>query len=543
MSRVPDNRISPVFPLVSLAILLLLLVPASRLRAAPLDTSPPSGSPRHCAPPLEEHAVTNRAFSGIPSMAVAPRGRLWAAWYAGVTPAEDLNNYVVLSTSGDDGATWQEVLVVDPDASGPVRAFDPELWLSPDGRLFFFWAQMDKTRRDTEYGVWCIEASTPDAGKPEWSEPRRIGDGVMMCKPVVLLSGEWVLPISRWRTYDGSAELVVSTDAGKTWTRRGGCNVPQDVRQFDEHMVVERKDGSLWLLVRTTYGIGESVSTDRGATWPELTPSGILHTPSRFFIRRLSSGNMLLVKHGPLEKRTGRSHLTAYVSKDDGNTWGGGLLLDERDGVSYPDGQQTPDGLIRIIYDFDRVGDREILMATFREDDVAAGRLTGGAVRLRQRVSKATGGRESPRPAAVPPRKNADGKPLRKAVPGTFACGAAKPQPLVHGAKLFTDREYVAAGLPDALASAQFLPVGLEGRKSLTCERAGTVFFLTPLIDRNHDSVAQPLLDQGFEKVALPEVPLFNPTSAANYCTLFQKDCVPGETILIAKWAVPVFFP
>jgi hypothetical protein len=150
MRRVPDNCISPVFPLVSLAIPLLLLVPASRLRAAPLDTSPPSGSPRHCAPPLEEHAVTNRAFSGIPSMAVAPRGRLWAAWYAGVTPAEDLNNYVVLSTSGDDGATWQEVLVVDPDASGPVRAFDPELWLSPDGRLFFFWAQMDKTRRDTE---------------------------------------------------------------------------------------------------------------------------------------------------------------------------------------------------------------------------------------------------------------------------------------------------------------------------------------------------------------------------------------------------------
>jgi hypothetical protein len=317
--------------------------------------------------------------------------------------------------------------------------------------------------------VWCIEASTPDAGKPEWSEPRRIGDGVMMCKPVVLSSGEWVLPISRWRTYDGSVELVVSTDAGKTWTRRGGCNVPQNVRQFDEHMVVERKDGSLWLLVRTTYGIGESVSTDRGATWPELAPSGILHTPSRFFIRRLSSGNMLLVKHGPLEKRTGRSHLTAYVSEDDGNTWGGGLLLDERDGVSYPDGQQTPDGLIRIIYDFDRVGDREILMATFREDDVAAGRPTGGAVRLRQRVSKATGGRESPRPT--------------------------------------------------------------------------TVFLLTPLIDRNHDSVAQPLLDQGFEKVALPEVPLFNPTSAANYCTLFQKDCVPGETILIAKWAVPVFFP
>ena len=53
----------------------------------------------------------------------------------------------------------------------------------------------------------------------------------------------------------------------------------------------------------------------------------------------------------------------------------GGLLLDERSGVSYPDGQQTADGLIRIIYDYSRTGSRHILMATFREEDVAAGKL------------------------------------------------------------------------------------------------------------------------------------------------------------------------
>lgn len=46
-------------------------------------------------------------------------------------------------------------------------------------------------------------------------------------------------------------------------------------------------------------------------------------------------------KHGPLDTRTSRSHLTAYLSKDDGTTWTGGLMLDERRGVSYPDGQQT----------------------------------------------------------------------------------------------------------------------------------------------------------------------------------------------------------
>ena len=56
--------------------------------------------------PNAQHAVTHRAFQGIPSLAVSPGGRLWANWYAGKTPNEDQNNYVVLSTSGDGGATW-----------------------------------------------------------------------------------------------------------------------------------------------------------------------------------------------------------------------------------------------------------------------------------------------------------------------------------------------------------------------------------------------------------------------------------------------------
>jgi hypothetical protein len=149
----------------------LLFTPLAALHAADAPSLQP---PQHLAPPRADQAETNRAFTGIPSMAVAPKGRLWASWYAGVTPGEDLNNYVVLSTSSDNGATWQEVLTVDPDAGGPVRSFDPELWVSPDGRLFFSWAQMEKGRRDAALGVWCIETSEPDSAQPTWSKPRRI---------------------------------------------------------------------------------------------------------------------------------------------------------------------------------------------------------------------------------------------------------------------------------------------------------------------------------------------------------------------------------
>jgi hypothetical protein len=67
-------------------------------------------------------------------------------------------------------------------------------------------------------------------------------------------------------------------------------------------------------------------------------------------------------------------------------------MLDERLGVSYPDGQQTKDGLIHIIYDFNRTADRNILMAVFREEDAAAGKVVSRDARLRQLVSKGSGG-------------------------------------------------------------------------------------------------------------------------------------------------------
>jgi len=358
----------------------------------------PADAPQYVGPPQALQAVTNRAFTGIPSVAVAANGRLWATWYAGVTPGEDRNNYVVLSTSGDDGKTWKEILVVDPDGDGPRRTFDPELWISPDGKLRWTWT--DRVERDfATDGLWMIVLTDPTSAQSAWEKPVRIATGVMMCKPIVLSGGEWALPVCTWRT-EQSSKMVVSTDGGKTWTIRGGATMPPADRCFDEHMFIERRDRSIWLLSRTKSGIAESVSKDGGRTWPDLQPSKLQHPSARFFISRLASGNLLLVKHGPLLEKTGRSHLMAYVSKDDGATWLGGLLLDERTKVSYPDGQQDKNGLIRIIYDFDRTGERLILLASFREEDVLAGKADAPSVRLRQLVSKGTGGREkTPAPA------------------------------------------------------------------------------------------------------------------------------------------------
>lgn len=323
--------------------------------------------------PGKEYFVENRLWQGIPGIERALNERLWAIWYSG-GKGEGSENYVVLVTSADDGLTWSRpILVIDP--AGSVRAFDPCLWHEPEGKLWLFWAQSDGWF-DGRAGVWAITTKNSDCENPSWSKPKRLCNGVMMNKPIVLSTGEWCLPAAVWNrkpyrkelSEERKSNIVCSTDKGQTWKIRGGADVPE--RAFDEHMIVERKDG-IWMLVRTQYGIGEAFSYDKGKTWTPGRPSELSGPNSRFHIRRLQSGKLLLVNHYNF---TGRNRLTAMLSEDDGKTWKYHLLLDERKDVSYPDSVESEDGEIYVIYDHSRHGDKEILMARFREEDIMAGK-------------------------------------------------------------------------------------------------------------------------------------------------------------------------
>lgn len=309
------------------------------------------------------YQAENRKFTGIPSLAISD-SCIWVTWYAGITPAEDHNSYVVVAVSKDKGDSWEEVLAIDPDGSGEERAYDPQAWIDPNGKLWIFWAQ-----QGANSGLWAITTTHPDCNSPEWSQPRRITNGTMMGKPLILSGGEWaIIPSSRF--IENSARLVISRDQGNSWQERGAVNVPENERNFDEHTVVEKKDGSLWMLIRVKSGIGESASADVGKTWSSFSFSKMKHTNSRFFIRRLQSGNLLLVKHGPVNIKTARSHLMAFISNDDGQTWSKGLLLDERLRAAYPDGQQDKDGRIYIVYDYNRTKDQNILITSFMENEI-----------------------------------------------------------------------------------------------------------------------------------------------------------------------------
>ena len=335
--------------------------------------------------PGPEYSDTARMWQGIPGIERATNGRLWATWYGGGT-GEDKYNYIMVVTSGDDGRTWSPLkFVIDPDRDGPVRAFDPCLWHDPSGKLWLFWAQ----RGESVPQLFAMTANDSASADTKWSGPHRIADGIMMNKPLACANGDWLLPTAIWKR-ELSSRVVRSTDRGASWNLLGAATIPKpDDWNCDENMIVQRKDNSLWMLVRTRYGIGETSSTDGGKVWGDVSPSTIPHVASRFFIRRLQSGKLLLVRHNPPDNKT-RSHLSAYVSADDGKSWQGGLMIDDRKGVSYPDAVEGPTGQIRLIYDFDRVREKYIYMAAFSEQDVLRGQPSE-STRLRVVINHATG--------------------------------------------------------------------------------------------------------------------------------------------------------
>ncbi len=352
---------------------------------------------------LKKYDAPYRIWQGIPGIERSRGGRLFVTFYSGGTK-EAYGNYVVLLKSDDDGRSFSPPVAVAYH-SEDYRCYDPCLWVDPLGRLWFVWSIMP------ERAVYAVICDDPDADTLVWGDEFVIGHDTMLNKPLVTSSGRWLFPIAVFaeklqklqhdvidvaptQTKESGAFLYESTDCGKSFRRLGTPDLT--ARSFDEHMVLELKDGRLMMLTRTFYGISQTYSADGGHTWSEEQPFSLGGPNSRFYIRRLKSGRILLINH---YLYTGRNNLTALLSDDECRTWKGRLLLDERDEVSYPDAVESEDGYIYVIYDRERGcfkknfeeakrSAREILMAKITEEDILCGRLTDSGSRLRQVVSR-----------------------------------------------------------------------------------------------------------------------------------------------------------
>ena len=333
---------------------------------------------------MAKYADGRRLWQGIPGIERSKNGRTFICFYSGKN-GETFGNFALVMRS-DDGREFGNAPIAVAYAGNRARCFDPVLWIDPLGRLWFIWNVQPQNE------VRAVICDNPNTEELVWGEEFLIGYGVMMNKPTVLSTGEWLFPVSFWkpsmhsayryRTPDipPKAYAVKTSDNGESFIRMGGADVKD--RSFDEHMILELDNGVLAMYVRTTYGIGVAYSYDRGYTWSHGEDSGFGGPCSRFHIKRLRSGRVLLINH---YKFTQRNNLTALLSEDGGKTFPFSLLLDGRNSVSYPDATECDDGYIYITYDRERGGAktvedayrsaREILTAKITEEDIIKGEL------------------------------------------------------------------------------------------------------------------------------------------------------------------------
>ena len=148
---------------------------------------------------IQQYTDAHRVWQGIPGIVHTKGGRTFVSLYSGDV-LETYGNFAVLLMSNDE-KHFEHIAVVRKE--GQYRIFDPVLWIDPLGRLWFIWNVMPGEQ------VMASICGDPDADVLQWGEPRQIGRGIMMNKPVVLspVSGCSRLPFGSWIFTTNSASL------------------------------------------------------------------------------------------------------------------------------------------------------------------------------------------------------------------------------------------------------------------------------------------------------------------------------------------------
>jgi len=167
-----------------------------------------------------------------------------------------------------------------------------------------------------------------------WEAPQRLQDGYCgaVCNMIQLRSGRVVLASQVAVAHPGRnvSMTYVSDDEGKTWSKSNIIDLGKGGGYGDhgggiEATIVERKDGRLWMLLRTYRGcFTEAFSEDQGLTWKDIRPSAIEASGSPGLLWRLHDGRLALFWNRSIDKENGtgrREQLSMAFSEDDGRTW------------------------------------------------------------------------------------------------------------------------------------------------------------------------------------------------------------------------------
>ncbi len=372
-------------------------------------------------------------FDEMPRVLTLPDGRLIALIIShsgpGLPAAKDFQN-VRASYSGDNGNTWskEEVLFTLPKEAGGFGYH--VAMVDRDGEIHIFMLNdrgtgsilplPDGVKKpvitiQSPLDIWQVRSSN---NCTKWEAAKEIYHGRAgdLQSVIQTSKGRIILPFSyltnrSWYnrgteadifTYNGQFDCgaLYSDDGGKTWIESPDVlRTPvSSLASYGavEPVVVELKDGRIWMLLRTQLGrFYESFSSD-GSRWSRPEPSPIMSSDSPAGLLRLADGNLLMFVNNCQRfpyADGGRHVLHAAISKDEGKTWLGyrevlrdpiqkdGPPLGGDNGVSYPYQTLAKDG--RVVFslwvDGTKTGrniyrlDPKWLYETYQKEDFKSG--------------------------------------------------------------------------------------------------------------------------------------------------------------------------
>lgn len=217
------------------------------------------------------------------------------------------------------------------------------------------------------------------------------------------------LPFAKAVPPTGRHETVIeySDDGGASWQLSASKLTTPCYEGYNgsnegacEPCFEERRDGSIWMLMRTQAGcLYESISKDKGTTWSQAAPTRFRTSTGPANLLRHRDGRLVLTwnncelppKHDGVGVYGGRDALHIAMSDDDGRTWQGfrEIYLDHRRndnpaasgdrGTAYPLAAFTEEGQIVVLAGQGKGGRNPILVdpdwitATSAESDFRDG--------------------------------------------------------------------------------------------------------------------------------------------------------------------------
>lgn len=301
------------------------------------------------APTPECHAATVAISNGV----------VIASWFGGTKEKnKDVGIWVSRRLKGSWSTPAEVVNGVQGDGSRHP-CWNPVLFKPKDQPLHLYYKVGPNPRE-----WWGLYMKSYDDGKT-WSAPIKLPKGILgpiKNQPIQLSDGTILSPSSTESEAEGwNIHLEQSNDHGQTWTKTGPLNNAKEFGAI-QPVVLDYGSKKLQLLSRTSNGVvAQNWSEDGGKTWGPMTATDLPNPNSGIAGTTLKDGRQLLI-YNPVGKDWGdRVPLSLAISKD-GVHWERKLDLQpllettDREGeeYSYPTIIQAPDGLVHIVYTWNR---------------------------------------------------------------------------------------------------------------------------------------------------------------------------------------------